>query len=200
MHLLQQQGLIWRRQGIGTFISQKSFLQNRLDLYVSLTELIASTGHEPGCQDLRVEVVPANDDLAQRLDVPPETPLVSVRRTRTADGRPVVAGIDYFLLELMDQGPHPMSLNGLSKRLLQEQSLQRIFSKYLQIPLDHAIARIYPVLADKRLLSDLRLPVPSGSVMLCLDQTEFDKDQRPVVTGYEYHVPGFCTCTIYRRR
>ena len=200
MHLLQEQGLVWRRQGIGTFVSAKPFLHNRLDLYTSLTDLVASTGRKPGIGDLKAKIVPADEHLAGNLQAPVGAPLVYIYRTRTADNVPVIASIDYFPLSHLGKDPGAMSLHRLSERLLQLTSLQRLFAEDLGLYLDHAIATIRPVKADRKLLRELHLPVPCGSVLLCLEQTDFDRSQRPLVTGYEYHVPEFCDSTIYRHR
>jgi GntR family transcriptional regulator len=200
MHLLQEQGLVWRRQGIGTFVSAKPFLHNRLDLYASLTDLVASTGRKPGIRDLEAKVLPATEHIAQNLQTAVGSPLVWIRRTRTADDVPVIASIDYFPLSHLGDGPDAMSLYELCDRLRQVTSLQRLFAEDLGLYPDHAITAIRPVKVDRKLLSELHLPVLTGSVLLCLEQTDYDRSQRPLVTGYEYHVPEFCDCTIYRHR
>ena len=200
LDLLERQGLIWRRHGIGTFVSQRPLLQNRLDLYTSLTELIRSAGFQPGFRDLVVDVISCTGYLSQRLEVPPGTPVVSVHRTHTASGRPVVASADHFALDLMQRGPRPMSLEAFSDRLRERLSIQRVLQEDLGIVLDHAVTQMHPIKADRHLLKTLRLDVAPGSVMLVLEQTDFDREQRPVTTGHEYHVAEFCNFAILRHR
>jgi GntR family transcriptional regulator len=200
LHLLQQQGLIWRRQGVGTFVSEKPILENRLDINSGVTDLIESMGLVPGCQDMEIKIIPAEEHLAQQLRVPLDSPLVSIRRTRTANDKPVVASVDIFTLAIMQQGPHPLDLDALEKALEQKLSIYRIFEDELHITIDHGIAKIRPIKADVQLMKQLNLELPPGSVMLYLEQLDFDRDQRPVILSYEYHVSDFCTFTVFRQR
>lgn len=199
LHLLQQQGLVWRRQGIGTFVSEKPILENRLDINGGVTELIQSKGLTPGCRDIKIDVIAADDYLAQQLDVPVASPLVDIRRTRTAEGKPVVASVDVFLLSLLQRSPRPLGLDALKTALEQKSSIYRVFADELHIGIDHGIAKLRPIKADVHLLKQLHLDLPPGSVMLYLEQLDFDRDQRPVLLSYEYHVADFCSFTVFRR-
>jgi GntR family transcriptional regulator len=200
LHLLQQQGLIWRRQGVGTFISEKPLLENRLDINSGVTDLIESMGLVPGCQDMEIKIIPAEGHLAQQLRVPLDSSLVSIRRTRTANDKPVVASVDIFALAIIQQGPRSLDLDALEKALKQKLSIYRIFEDELHIIIDHGIAKIRPIKADARLIKQLKLDLPTGSVMLYVEQLDFDPDQRPVIFSYEYHVSDFCTFTVFRQR
>ena len=199
LHLLQQQGLVWRRQGIGTFVSEKPILENRLDINGGVTELIQSKGLTPGCRDIKVDVIAADDYLAQQLNAPVASPLVNIRRTRTAEEKPVVASVDIFPLSLLQRNPRPLSLDALKTALEQKSSIYRVFADELHISIDHGIAKLRPIKADVHLLKQLHLRLPSGSVMLYLEQLDFDRDQRPVLLSYEYHVADFCSFTVFRR-
>ncbi|OQB28046.1 MAG: putative HTH-type transcriptional regulator YurK [Chloroflexi bacterium ADurb.Bin180] len=200
IHQLEQQGLVWKRRGVGTFVSARRLLHNRLDLYLSLTDLIESTGRKPGVSDLSVEVIPADDHTAENLQAPLNAPVVCLRRTRTADDVAVIANIDYFLLAQLGTGSASDLLRRLTHGLEELGGLQRFFERELGRPLDHAITTIRPVRADHRLLQEIRLPITRGAVLLCLEQTDYDRFQHPLITGFEYHVPEFCDCTIYRHR
>lgn len=200
LHLLQQQGLIWRRQGVGTFISDEPLLENRLDVNSGVTDLIEFMGLVPGCQDMEINLIPASEHLAQQLRVPRDSPLVSIRRTRTASGKPVVASVDIFALTLMQQGHRSLDLDALKKALEQKSSLYRVFQDELDIIIDHGIAKIRPIKADVRLTKQLNLDLPAGSVILYLEQLDFDRDQHPILFSYEYHLSDFCSFTVFRRR
>jgi GntR family transcriptional regulator len=200
LHLLQQQGLIWRRQGVGTFVSEKPILENRLDINSGVTGLIESMGLVPGCQDMEIKLIPAEEYLVQQLRVPLDSPLVYIRRTRTASDKPVVASVDIFALALMQQGPRFLDLDALKKVLEQKLSIYRVFEDELHIVIDHGIAKIRPIKADARLMKQLHLDLPAGSVMLYLEQLDFDPDHRPILFSHEYHVSDFCAFTVFRQR
>ncbi len=200
LHLLQQQGLVWRRQGVGTFVSDKPILENRLDINLGVTGLIESMGLVPGTKNLEVRVIPADEHVAQQLEIAVGSPVVSIRRVRTASERPVVSSVDLLALEKLQQGQRSLTLDALTQALQTEQSLYRVLEKHLHIVIESGIARLRPIITDEHLMKQLSMDVPTGSVMLYLEQLDFDRDRRPVVLAYEYHIADFSTFTVYRRR
>jgi len=200
LHLLQQQGLIWRRQGVGTFVSEKPILENRLDINLGVSDVIESMGLKPGHKAMEIKLVPADELLAEQLRVPQDSSLVYVRRIRTADDRPVAASVDIFALEILQQGSRILELEALKQALAEHHSVYRVLERELNVIIDHGIAKLRPIKADTQLLKQLDLDIPVGSVMLYLEQLDYDRDQRPVLLSYEYHVSDFSTFTVYRRR
>jgi GntR family transcriptional regulator len=199
LNLLKHQGLVWQRQGVGTFVSDRPLLENRLDINLGLTELIESKGLVPGSRHTEIKVVPADEHIAKLLQLAVETPLVFIRRIRTADERPVAASVDILDESNLKRGPLPLSVHEFEAALTSMHSLYRVLDEKLHIRLDHAIAKLRPIKVDSQLVKQLRIGVPSGSVMLYLEQIDYDRDRKPVVLSYEYHVADFSTFTIYRR-
>lgn len=200
LNLLQQQGLLWRRQGLGTFISEIPLLENRLDLNFSYTALIESMGHKPGCQLLDTKLALAKGLEASRLQVDENTPLVYIRRLRTADGQPVVASLDIFCQSLLQQSGHTIDLEELSQILCEKISLYRVFEEVLHQTIDYGITRLRPIAADAQLIKQFALSIPKGSVMLYMEQLDFNRNRQPILFSHEYHLAEYSTFTIYRRR
>lgn len=197
--LLQQQGLIWRRQGVGSFVSENPILENRLDINAGVTELIESMGLKPGIRDMKIKLIPADEHLSSQLAVPLGSQLVSVHRIRTANDQPVVASLDYFSSAVLERKSGSFHLDQLKETLERKNSLYRVLEEELSITIDYGIARLRPVKADAGTLKMIGLDVPSGSVMLFVEQVDFDHDRQPVILSQEYHVVDFCNFTIYRR-
>jgi GntR family transcriptional regulator len=84
---LASEGLVERIQGRGTFVAEGRVAQAAT--LSSFTEDMRARGHVPGARVLSSDVVEAGDTLASRLDVEPGTPVIRVRRLRTADGEPM---------------------------------------------------------------------------------------------------------------
>ena len=201
LHLLQQQGRIWRRQGVGTFVSQKPIFENRLDLNSGVTAMIESMGLVPGCRDMEIKHIAANEFSAEQLRVPRDSILVYIRRTRTADRKLVVASVDLFPAELLQSSSRPLDIDALKQVLEEKTSIYRLLEDEFHISIDHGIAKLRPVKADAELVKKLGLEndVPVGSMMLYLEQVDSDRNQQPVLLSYEYHVPSISTFTVYRR-
>ena len=75
----------------------------RLDAIRSFTDLIRSVGGVPGDSHLGVTRVPASDDVAEGLDVPPATPVARIDRVRLIDGAPLAVACEFVILPKPDQ-------------------------------------------------------------------------------------------------
>src|SRR4051794_17126757 len=84
---LVDKGLVVRRRRVGTQV-----VQGRVTRKVELTSLfddLAQAGQHPSSSVLSFATEPADARVAAALDVPPEAPVLHVRRLRLADGVPV---------------------------------------------------------------------------------------------------------------
>lgn len=84
---LVERGLLLRTRGVGTQVAPE-VIRRPMELS-SLYEDLASAGRRPRTVVLEHAVVPASAPVAQRLGIEEGTPVVSVRRLRTADGEPL---------------------------------------------------------------------------------------------------------------
>jgi DNA-binding GntR family transcriptional regulator len=93
-----------------------------------------------------------------------------------------------------------MSLEGLEKALEKSHSIYYILENELSIAIDYGIAKLRPVKMNAQSLKQMGLDLPAGSVMLYLEQVDYDRNRQPVAVSYEYHVSDFCEFKVYRRR
>ena len=93
LRVLEEDGLVARRHGVGTFVRDHPILKN-LNFNFGITEMIESAGLTSGTSHLAVYSETADQEKAEQLRIPLGTPLITVERVRTADGRPVVYSLD----------------------------------------------------------------------------------------------------------
>ena len=198
LNILEREGTIVRRQGVGTFLTAQPLLPNRLDLNLGVTENIKSMGLEPGVSDITVEIIWADEQLAGHLDLPEETQLLDLQRIRTANGKPVVVTRDLFPIEFLQQARDKVTLEEFSDLIHREPSLYVIFETHLGLIVDYGVARIRPLAADAHLAR--QLGVAEDSALMYMEQIDYDSDGRPLLISYEYHVPDVYEFTIYRKR
>jgi len=94
---LEETGEIVRRQGSGTFVGdvgRAAGFREGLERLESYSSLARRRGVKLGAQDLVIETVALEDDLAESLGVEPGATATRVERVVVADGRPLALMLD----------------------------------------------------------------------------------------------------------
>lgn len=85
---LAEEGLVYRVQGSGTYVSDRHAITKSLHL-TSFSEDIAARGMTPGSRVLSVERREATHEVALDLGIAPGDAVLALERVRTADGVPI---------------------------------------------------------------------------------------------------------------
>lgn len=85
---LVNEGLLYRKQGKGTFVERPKIAQQLLRL-TGFTEDMRAREQRPGAQVLSATMVPADEALAERLRIKPGQPVFRLHRLRLADAEPL---------------------------------------------------------------------------------------------------------------
>lgn len=88
--VLQAEGHIVRKHGIGTFVSKLSKIKNPINRVMEFGDLISSGGYVPGVVTHKSELLEVSDMLASNLGVENGTRVLVLNKTFTADDEPVV--------------------------------------------------------------------------------------------------------------
>lgn len=193
--ILEQEGLLFRRQGLGTFVLRAiSGLTNNLNANFGVTELIVAANKVPGTVGLSIAATEADAVSAGLLAVPLGGPLLRIARTRTADGVPVAHTTDLISIELLMR--HDLDAAVLSEALRTGQSLYTaLLAAGIQVR--HGVAELTPVAADENLADSLGMP--SGTLLFRLDQIDYDRDGKPILLSVEYLAAAAFRAQVYRR-
>jgi len=87
---LGELGYVVRKRGVGTFVTNSPKLVNPLYLSFDVEERISSRGYKPGFKQISAQIIPANETLADQLDIPPGSPVLNVHKLFTADEEPII--------------------------------------------------------------------------------------------------------------
>jgi GntR family transcriptional regulator len=189
LRVLEDDGLVARRHGVGTFVRDHPILKN-LNFNFGITEMIESAGLSSGTSYLAIQSEAADQEKAEQLRVALGTSLVTVERVRTADGRPVVYSLDTLpksLLQRVEFDP----------QLLLTQSIYSILQTSLGQVIEYGIARLVPVAAPDNVAEKLQLP--PNAPTLYIVQTDYSPDDEPLVYSREYHLPDAFDFVVWRR-
>lgn len=186
---LEEQGLIVRRRGLGTYVHEKSIVKD-LSTNFGISEMIMAAEMKPGARSAMVRQEKATAEVASALAIAEGTSVIVVDRVRTADERPVVRSLDILPIELFGD-------RALDSIQLENQSLYKFLSDELQIRIARGVARLSPVTATPDMAD--KLNVRRGTPLLCITQTDYDSADRPVLHSIEYHLPDAFVFVINRR-
>jgi GntR family transcriptional regulator len=101
---LENEGVIYRKQGAGTFINTAGLrIKSRLDEIWSYEEMLDAHGYTPSTQILSVSIQPASEDLAAELNLEPEESTLVVRKLFLADMQPVILAYNYIPTKIITQ-------------------------------------------------------------------------------------------------
>jgi GntR family transcriptional regulator len=184
---LVQEGYVVRRQGSGTYVTRRPKLQNSLDTNFSYTEYLERAGIRAGKKQLSAKTVAADAETAEALAVEVGSPVVEVRRLRTADRTPAVYSIDALPADIVNVTADRKALRGSLYRLLAANGH----------PVDHGEAVIAPVVTDRE-LAEL-LEIEKGTLLQHMKQIDYDNGDRAVMYSLEWHVPSVFELRVYRR-
>ena len=189
LRVLEEEGLIARKHGVGTFVRNRPILKN-LNFNFGITEMIKSAGMEPGTSYIAVRKEAASEEIATQLDIALETNLITIERVRTADGKPVVHSIDTLPEALVQANEFDLD------RLLTESLYQILQSEFGHV-IEYGAAQLLPAIATSDLAR--KLEIPAGTLLLCITQLDFGPGDKPILYSREHHLPDAFDFVIWRR-
>ena len=163
LRVLEKEGRIIKKQGVGTFVSQEiPRIKKGIEELFSVTDTIKNEGFSPGTNNLNIEKIIPSKSLSLKMNLDQRKEVLQINRVRTADSRAVVFCVDYLnILQIpikMDE-----DFSG---------SLFELLENKHNIVINYALTEIKPVTADKVLADKLEINI--NDPVLLLEQKHFD--------------------------
>jgi GntR family transcriptional regulator len=187
LKLLEGDGLVVRRQRAGTTVTRRPVVEHPLQRNYGVSDLIESAGKAYAVRDAEIRFAPAEPEIAAALDIEVGAEVVSLERTRTADGEPVVRTVDYLDARIVEKATAP---------LLPDVSFYRWLHDHCGISVTYGVANLSAASADSGLARTLQLS--EGDPLFVLTQVDFSSAGDPMVHSTEFHVPQAFDITIIR--
>ncbi len=185
--LLEEDGLVRRLHGSGTYVAHRPGVRNDLSRNFSVSAMIAAMGVQPGSVDERCAAELAPPHVAAALGVRAGTLVSALRRVRTADGRRVVDSTDWCRTDVIS----PEAICELEQGSIYAALAER------GMPVHQGIATMTPDVAMGEVAQ--RLGVPKGALLLTLFQVDSTADGIVVLVSQEHHLADAFEITVYRR-
>lgn len=185
--ILEEEGLIVKQQGIGTFVKRKPLIKSGLEELFSVTSLIERQGMVPGTRDFTVYRLPALETEAKHLKMKAGDIIYKVERVRTADEIPVVYCIDRLPESILGS-----SFNGF------EQSMFSYLESEHSIKITYAISNIRVIKHD--LVVEKKLMMDKNDSLLLLEQVHYDENNVPILYSSNYFNASKFDFYVIRKR
>jgi GntR family transcriptional regulator len=169
---LERAGLVFRRQGRGSFVARPAVVQPLRQL-TGLAEAMAGLGLTSTSRVLRATSVRASTPVAHALRVDVGAPVFEIRRVRLVDGTPVSLDVSFFPAELGRR---------LAREDLEGRDIFWLIENACALALGAADYQIGAVAAEGE--PALQLGVPAGTPLVFIDRLTYDDGGRPI--DYEH--------------
>jgi GntR family transcriptional regulator len=193
---LEQTGFIQRRWGVGTFVAKKPPTYNNLSINSGVTQLIKSSGDEPGSIEILVTTRPASERVSRQLSIEEGEPVLVLERVRLANDERVVFSVDYLPHSIFQIPNGDVSLAEIEEYLNKHQSFYDFLFQRLSLEIHHGLAWIRPCCAGDHIAD--KLQISSDSNILHLEQVDYDTNGEPIALADEYFVADAFRFYIYR--
>lgn len=189
MRTFETQGLIRRRQGVGTFVLRPSrVLESGLEVLESIETLANRSGLKVTFGELKVHHRPASNEEIQALGLKPGEYVVSVARVILAEDRPVAFLVDLLPDDIITVEEVMSGFSGSVLDLLLQRGDPPLINSHCEI-------------AAVAVKSDVAraLNIQRGDALLCFKSRLFALDGRAVDYSFSYFLPGHFRFHVVRQ-
>jgi len=174
--LLIQEGLLYRKRGAGTFVTNDPKLVGRLGLdFTGFMDELFYQVSKSKTVTAKIEKIKTPKTVKEKLKTEDEE-IFKVERVRTLNGRIFAFTINYLPIIVGSK---------ITEKMLFEKPLLKILEVDLGIEFDEAFQTIEASFSDPYVSEQLK--VPSGSPVLFVERIMYDKKKKPfelVQTSY----------------
>lgn len=187
LRLLEEENVIVRRHGVGTFVNPKPVFTSGIEQLSSISSMIENAGMKPGTIFMNaIENSPSEDDM-ERFKCDETDKVITIERVRTADGEPVVYCVDKVLSKYLP--PDFVEKEG------------SIFSSIEQsgdIHVDYAVTFIDPIGYHEEVSPILNCGPETA--LLMLKQLHYDDNDRVVLFSKNFFRADKFSFHVIRKR
>lgn len=170
---LEQEGIVERRRGAGTFVAAPKIHFNKLTSY---SEQMASRGLSASAKVLCAKIIESDQEVSARLGLPPMSRLVKIQRLRLAAGDPFALETCYLSAD---------EFQNLASAALARDSLFSILQRDYNVELAHADEEVDATAADPA-TADL-LGIPRKSPLLRIRQVIFSTKGKAAIYALGFY-------------
>ena len=171
LQVLESQGLLDRKHGIGNFIAHSKF-DRHMETIFRFSTGMAERGFIPGTKLISVEIIEAGEKLAKDFGLPGSTRFYDILRLRSINQEPVM--LESYKIPL-DRFP------GLHELDIENRSIYEIFETEFEVKIARNRQSLEPIIAN-RFEADL-LQITPGDPLMLEKRFSYDAEDQPIEFG-----------------
>jgi len=187
LKLLEQDGAIDVRHGLGRFVSAVPTLERPITRLESVTEMMLDLGYAVANRVLGISVGPATDEEATALEIAARSEVIRLERVRSQGETPLIYSADVLPRTLLDGPIGDVDWSGSLLELLEARG-HRVTSATAQI----RAALLPPAVAR-------RIGVPRRPWLLLVHRN-LGEAGRPLIYSHDYYDGETFSFNVLRRR
>ncbi|MGI2327174.1 GntR family transcriptional regulator [Planococcus sp. YIM B11945] len=188
LRLLEEDNIIVRRHGVGTFVNPKPVFSSGIEQLTSVSDMIRQAGMEPGAIYLSTSESLSSEEDIKRFHCKDDETVITIERVRTANGEPVVYCIDKVPSAFLPE-------NFLGRK---ESSIFSAIEETGETRISYAVTFIDPV-GYHEAASPI-LECDPETALLELKQLHYDEDDRVVLYSKNYFRADKFSFHVVRKR
>lgn len=187
LRILEEENVIIRRHGVGTFVSAKPLFTSGIEQLNSVTNMIKQAGMKPGTIFLSSLTQGPTEEDIRRFTCSADDDIVVLERVRTANGEPVVYCVDKIPVNIL---PETFSHD--------EESILNILEGEANRRITYAVAQIEPIGYHEKISPILECEPETA--LLVLKQMHFDEMDEPILYSVNYFKADKFSFHVLRKR
>jgi GntR family transcriptional regulator, N-acetylglucosamine utilization regulator len=171
LRVLEAQGWVLRKHGVGTFIGEPK-IDRPMDVLFRFTRGMQKRGLTPGAQVISLEQAPVTAAVGRDLTIPLSSPVYMILRLRSINQEPVM--LESYTIPVQ-------RFPRLDQYDLEKRSIYEVMEVEYGVGIVRARQSFEPVVASAFEAELLRVWV--GAPLMLEQRISFDRDNRPVEYG-----------------
>jgi len=189
MRTFESQGLLRRRQGLGTFVvGPTKVIESGLEVLESLEKQAKKINLDLIMGESEILHIEADTRLANKLEIRIGDPVIEVRRVILSEGSPVAYLVDILPEDVISPDALENKFTG---------SVLDLLIHLGEPPLSISNTDISAINAPSDVAK--ALDVQRGDTLLLLNGLLFDDDGNPIDSSHSYFLPGYFRLHIIRK-
>jgi GntR family transcriptional regulator len=192
LRVLAQDGVIVRQHGNGTFIpDRKTTPVQDLSTILSISTMFARAGLEHQLVKADRRKIPANQRIAEKLQMKTGEEVWEIERVRAIGGKPAMYSLDYLPAALVPPGGEERIKDYLF-------STYYFLSEVCDQKIEQGNCNLKPLLPDRKLQEIMEWP--RNNPVMYIETVDLNPEGKPISYAREYYDADYFDFQVNRRR